>query len=560
MEPSSTGPQRARDALSPHGRAADLEALRSGSFDVVVVGGGVVGCGAALDAASRGLRVALVEADDFASGTSSKSSKLIHGGLRYLEMLDFGLVREALRERRRLLTVLAPHLVRPVEFVWPLTHRVWERGYLGTGLALYDTMGGAGAVPVHRQLSRRRLRRDSPGLDPAAYVGGVSFHDAIEDDARMVATIARTARGLGAAVVNGVRALGPVRTGGRVTGLRVREPGAGEFVVRTKHVAFAAGVWSDELGGALTVRPSKGVHLMVDRELIDSRAGVLMRTEKSVLFVIPWGRHWMIGDTDTDWTHDRATPVASGADVDYLLRKVNTLLARKLSRDDVVGVFAGLRPLVRSDPDADTTKLSREHSVVSGGRDVTMVAGGKFTTYRVMAQDLIDAAVTESGLAALPSRTREIPLVGAAGYAARAASASAIAREHGLSEVTVSHLLGRYGDRVDDLLALPALLKEIPGHAPYLWAEVVYACTHEGARSVADVLERRTRIRVQYRDAGLDVAGEAAELMAPVLGWSAQERDASVERYRRVVRAERAALSAGSDDEAVAAYEEALRS
>ena len=541
-------------------RAADWLALSADEFDLVVVGGGVTGAGAALDASSRGLRVALIESCDLASGTSSKSSKLIHGGLRYLEMLNFGLVREALRERNRLLTTLAPHLVKPINFIWPLTHVGWERLYLGAGLALYDTMGGAGALPWHRHLSKRTMKRIAPGLDPAAYTGGMHFYDAIEDDARMVMMIARTAKAWGARVLTGARAEEITRVGGRVSTIRVVDVETGDVVdVRTRHISYAAGVWSDELRkDGPRVRPSKGVHILVPKQAIDSRAGILMRTEKSVLFVIPWGAHWLIGDTDTDWPLDRAKPVASGADLDYILEKVNRVLSKNLTRADIVGSFTGLRPLVQSDPMADTTKLSREHTVVKPEQDVTMIAGGKYTTYRVMAEDLVNAAVEASGIDADPSRTKRLPLVGADDYERARTDAVVTAQSMGVSEATIQHLLGRYGDRVRDLADLirrsPELARTIDGYAPYIWAEIEYAYSHEGARSVEDVLERRTRIRIQYRDSGRTILPVVARVGATALGWDTVRVEAEISAYSRSIDAEDAALTMASDADALVAY------
>jgi glycerol-3-phosphate dehydrogenase len=554
----------AATTLGPDDRAADLHRLATEEFDLLVVGGGITGAGAALDAASRGLRVALVEAYDYGSGTSSKSSKLIHGGLRYLEMLDFKLVREALAERRRLLETVAPHLVEPIRFVWPLTHRMWERAYLTAGLVMYDTMAGRGAVPLHRQLTRTALQDLAPGFDRSSHYGGVAFYDAGEDDARMVMTVLRTARGHGAAVVSRARA-GENRL--LASGLREVDVqlGEGETVtVRAKHVSYAAGPFTDQqsVSAPLTVRPSKGVHIMVPKDRIDSRIGVLTRTEKSVLFIIPWLDHWLIGDTDTDWPYDRDLPVAHDGDIEYLLEKANSVLARPLVRDDIVGTFVGLRPLVQSDPDADTTKLSREHSVVSPEPGVTMIAGGKYTTYRVMAADLVDAALEQSGAAAAPpSTTATLPLLGAEGWAQYRDRRDEIARATGLDRSVVTRLLRRHGTDLPVLLAEAerhGLLEVVSGYSPYLWAELRYAFSHEGARSIADVLERRTRISIQYRDSGRALVERVADLGAEVLGWDAAERSRRIDEYLRILDAEAAALATRDDAHAVAAYKEVL--
>jgi glycerol-3-phosphate dehydrogenase len=540
-------------ALSPAHREWSRQRLATEQLDIVVVGGGVTGTGAALDAASRGLAVGLIEARDYASGASSKSSKLIHGGLRYLEMLDFALVREALHERQLLLTRLAPHLVKPVRFMWPLTHRFWERPYMAAGLLLYDTMAGRGAVPRARQLTRTRALQIAPGLRRDALIGAVQFYDAQEDDARMVACLARTAAGHGAALATDMPMLNLLREQGRVAGVAARDLATGEkLTIRARHVVLATGATTD--GEQLTVRPSKGVHITVPRSRIDMQSGLLLRTEKSVLFVIPWGEHWLIGDTDSEWPYDAAHPAASRADIEYLLAKVNGLLADPLTKADVEGVFAGLRPLVAASPTADTTKLSREHTVRSPAPGLSVIGGGKFTTYRVMARDLIDVACRDlAGKPASvpPSRTSEIPLTGATGWAERWAGRAQIAADVGLPVSEIGRLLNRYGACVDDLLALmrarPGLAEPVTGSGGYLGAEIVYACTHEGAMHLDDVLARRTRAAIETRDRGQSAAGEAAALMAAELGWSPVRTSYELAGYRDAVAAQLAGEEAADD-------------
>ena len=546
-------------ALSPGHRERSLRRMSAEVFDILVVGGGVTGTGAALDAASRGLSVALIEARDYAAGASSKSSKLIHGGLRYLEMLDFGLVREALRERRLLLTELAPHLVRPVPFLWPLTHRGWERPYVGAGLLLYDSLGGRRAVPRARHLSRAQALRLAPALRPDALTGAVQFYDAQEDDARMVACLARTAAGQGAALATNVRMDGLRTQAGRVTGVTARDLLTGaDLTIGARHVVLATGAWTsldsaagDGAGGELRVRPSKGVHIVIPRSSILMDTGLLTRTEKSVLFVIPWGNHWLIGDTDTEWRHDPGRPVASRADIDYLLAKANQMLRRPLGDADIEGVFAGLRPLVAAPGAGDTTRLSREHTVSTVRPGLTAIAGGKYTTYRVMARDLIDAAAADLPGPVPPSRTATIPLVGAAGFAERMTGRQRLAAASGLPVGQVERLLGRYGSAVDDLLELvrtrPGLGQPVEGAGGYLAAEVVYACTHEGAVRLDDVLARRTRTAIEVRDRGLAAAPRAAALMAGELGWDEARTDLEVSRYRDTVTADLAAQAEPDD-------------
>ena len=555
--------------LSPQSRQASLDAMATEHLDVLVVGGGVVGGGAALDAATRGLRVGLVEARDFASGTSSRSSKLVHGGLRYLEMLDFGLVAEALKERGLLIQQLAPHLVRPVPFLYPLRHRGWERVYAGAGVALYDAMSrvsGRAGVPLHKHLTRRGARRLVPALRKDALVGALQYYDAQVDDARHTMFLARTAAAYGAHVASRARVVELTREGERVTGAVVRDLESGATItVRARQVINATGVWTDEtqaLAGQradFQVRASKGVHLVVPKDRIRSETGLILRTEKSVLFVIPWGRHWIIGTTDTDWELDKAHPAASEADIDYLLDHVNEVLEVPLTRADVEGVYAGLRPLLQGESDA-TSKLSREHAVGHPAPGLVVVAGGKYTTYRVMAKDVVDEAVF--GLQDLdrrvpPSTTEKVPLLGAEGYQALWNSRHRLAGDSGLHVVRIEHLLKRYGTLVHELLAMvaedPSLGEPLAGADEYLRVEVVYAVTHEGARHLDDVLTRRTRISIETFDRGLGAAEEAAALMGPVLGWSEGQVALEIEHYRARVAAERESQEQPDDETADAA-------
>ena len=539
----------ASGALDPAARRRALDALTSGELDVLVIGGGITGAGAALDAATRGLSVGLVEARDLGSGTSSASSKVIHGGLRYLEMGDVRLVREALRERELLLTRIAPHLVSAVPFLWPLRGRGWERAYLGAGLALYDTIGGARSVPRHRHLSRRGALRVAPALRPDALVGAVQFHDAQEDDARMVAVVARTAASHGAAIATRVRVVG-FRAPGEVEA--VDEESGEPLLLRARHVAAAVGAWTDtlrELSGGISSRrivPSKGVHVFVPGNRIDMRTGVLARTEKSVLFVVPWLGGWLIGDTDTPWAGEPGEVVANGADVDYLLARVNALLASPLTRDDVCGVTAGLRPLVAEGARSDTTRISRSHVVESPAPGLTTIAGGKYTTYRVMAADLIDEVARQLRVSA-PSRTRDVPLLGAS-HAGRGDLPAAVAR--------------RYGDRVAELAALirdrPELAGPLEGGHGHLRAEVVHACRFEGALHLDDVLERRTRLALTTRDRGLAAAAPTAALMADALGWDRETVRREVIAWRARVAAAHAAEAERTDERAVAVHRKAL--
>ncbi|MFI0864511.1 glycerol-3-phosphate dehydrogenase/oxidase [Streptomyces smyrnaeus] len=554
-------------ALGPEQRADALARMAETELDVLVVGGGIVGAGTALDAVTRGLSTGIVEARDWASGTSSRSSKLIHGGLRYLEMLDFALVREALKERGLLLDRLAPHLVKPVPFLYPLQHRAWERLYAGTGVAMYDAMsvssGHGRGLPRHRHLSRRHALRVAPALKKEALVGALQYYDAQVDDARFVATLVRTAAEYGALAANRARVVGFLREGERVVGARIEDlEQGGEYEVRARQVVNVTGVWTDDTQGLIAergqfhVRASKGIHLVVPKDRINSTTGLILRTEKSVLFVIPWGRHWIIGTTDTDWDLDKAHPAASSADIDYLLDHVNSVLAVPLTRDDVEGVYAGLRPLLAGESEA-TSKLSREHTVAHPVPGLVVIAGGKYTTYRVMAKDAVDEAVHGLDHRVADCVTEQVRLAGAEGYHALWNGRARLAQRAGLHVARVEHLLGRYGSMTEEVLDLiekdPKLGEPLPAADDYLKAEVVYACTHEGARHLDDVLTRRTRISIETFDRGARSARECAELMAPVLGWDSDQVDREVEHYEKRVEAERESQLQPDDQTADAA-------
>jgi glycerol-3-phosphate dehydrogenase len=534
--------------LGPLQRQRALRRMRDETFDIVVVGGGVTGAGIALDAATRGLSVALLEKRDWAAGTSSRSGKLIHGGVRYLEQLNFGLVREALRERALMLTKLAPHLVRPIRFLYPLQHRVLERPYVGAGLLLYDTIGGAGAVPRHRHLSKRAARTLAPALREDALTGALTFYDAQVDDSRHTLTLVRTAATYGAVVASAAKVVAFRRDGERITGVRVRDvEDGGEFDVWARHVINATGVWTDETQelvggrGKFQVRASKGVHILVPKDRIDSETSLLVRAEDSVLIVRSWGNQWLIGTTDTDWNLDLDHPAANANDIEYLLRNVNRLIDPPLGHDDVQGVYAGLRPLLAGESDA-TSRLSREHAVASPMPGLTVIAGGKYTTYRVMAKDAVDEAVRDLGGTVPASGTEDVPLVGAEGYHSLWNSRQRLATETGLDVSTIEHLLHRYGSLIDELLAVvqqhPDLAQPLEG-TNYLRVEARYAASHEGALHLEDVLTRRTHLSFETHDRGLHAAERIADVMGDVLGWDAGGKVAEVEMYRRRVEAER---------------------
>ncbi len=518
--------------LGPEQRAAAWAALASEEYEVLVVGGGVTGAGVALDAATRGLKTAMVEARDFASGTSSRSSKLFHGGLRYLEQFDFGLVREALHERDLAVNRISPHLVKPLQFLYPLTHRVWERPYVTAGLALYDGLARFGALsepmPAQKHLTRTGARKLFPALRPDALVGAVRYYDAQADDARHTLTVALTAAKYGATVLNSAEVVSFTRVGGRVVGARVRDVETGQEVdVKSEVVVNATGVWTDDLQtlvggrGRFHVRASKGVHIVVPRDRINGETGLILKTEKSVLFVIPWGSHWIVGTTDTDWDLDKAHPAASKADIDYILEHVNKVLTTPLSHEDISGVYAGLRPLLSGESE-DTSQLSREHAVARPSPGVISVAGGKYTTYRPMAADAVDAVAEDVTRTVPASVTEDIPLLGAEGYHAMVNTLDRLAEQWGIGRYRAEHLLNRFGSMTPDVLALAAedrdLLTPVPGAEEYLMVEMVWGAAHEGALHLDDLLARRTRISIETPHRGTESAEPVARAVAGVLG------------------------------------------
>lgn len=548
--------------LTPQSRERSLEVLRGSAqgdpLDVLVIGGGVTGAGIALDAVTRGLTTAIVESQDWASGTSSRSSKLVHGGLRYLQMLDFHLVHEALTERDLLINKLAPHLVRPVSFLYPLEHRVWERGYVGAGVMLYDTLAslapGKRALPFHKHVTRKGMERLFPDLRHDAAVGAIRYWDGTVDDARLVSTLIRTAASYGAQAASRTQVVELTKdAGGRVDGAVLTDLETGEtFPVKARNVINATGVWTEETEslaggtGGLQVLASKGVHIVVPRDRIKGKAGLILQTEKSVLFVIPWSRYWVIGTTDTPWTQELQHPVATAADIDYILAHANAVLADPLTRDDIIGTWAGLRPLLQPGTKEGTSsaKVSREHTVASPVPGLTVIAGGKLTTYRVMAEDAVDFALGE-GAKARPSITANVPLLGAVGLEVQRNWGRRHAATYGWTPALVDHLLHRYGSLVTDIVALcqddPSMAKPLE-HAPaYLRAEIAYAVSHEGVLHLEDILLHRTRLNYEVSDRGLAALEEISQIAAAGLGWDEETRLAEVAAYTSRANAEAAA-------------------
>ncbi len=545
-----------RSSLNLEQRAAAISALATEEFDILVIGGGVNGVGVALDAVTRGLKVALVESQDFAAGTSSRSSKLIHGGLRYLEQYDFKLVREALHERELMVSTQCPHLVKPVSFLYPLTEKVRERTYVGAGLALYDALRGfKRALPSHKHLTGKTIANISPSLRQDIITGAIRYFDAQVDDARHTMMIARTAARHGAVMATGVRVDDLQRSGKKVVGVTATDLQSGKSLnISAKATIMCAGVWSDELHEKFGLTPgysvamSKGVHIVVPQSAINSKDGIILKTAVSVLFLIPWGDKWIVGTTDTPYEGDRAKPLATQEDVQYILDQANRVLEPKLKSEDILGVFAGLRPLVANNTKSSTTKLSREHTVDRPAPGFVSLAGGKYTTYRVMAKDAVDLAVLDLRRIVSDSVTEKLPLIGADGYFALTQQVSAIAHENDLSEATVKHLLDRYGSLLSEILEIVAadetMAERLIQDLPYIKAEILHAASHEGALSVEDVLLRRTRISFEAGDSGASVADEVAHIIGSVLNWNASDRKDSVQSFMKVIAEEEAALRA----------------
>ena len=544
-------------------RADHWRALPSTEWDLLVVGGGITGAAAARDAAGRGLSVALVEAGDFAQGTSSRSSRLVHGGLRYLETYDFALVFEASAERRRLLQ-LAPHLVHPLPFVFP----VYRGGptpflMLQAGMWLYDGLSLFRNIHRHRILSVDDVAREEPKLRRDGLAGAALYYDAAVDDARITLANARGAHESGAAVVPHAEVTAFVLEGGRVRGARVRDRIAGaEAEVRAKVVLNATGPWSDAVrrladpAAPPRLRTTKGVHVMVPRERVGNRHAITFQSpiDKRVMFVLPWGEHTYIGTTDTDFAGPPDQVRADVADVDYLLKSANAVFpGAKLTHADVVSTWAGVRPLLAPlrRPGANESATSREHEIWWDASGLLSIAGGKLTTYRVMAEQVVDRAAkrlkqahgVESGI----SPTEHLPLPGTpeGDWKAfdRRIRAKAIAL--GLDDDAGYHLARAYGEGADEVLATiradPALGGRIAEGFPYVWAEVRHAVRHEMALTLCDLLIRRMHLFYQARDGGLSVARAVAERMArePGIGWEGAEIDREVEAYRAAVEATR---------------------
>jgi glycerol-3-phosphate dehydrogenase len=527
-----------------------LDALEGEQFDMLVVGGGITGCGIARDAALRGLEVALVEKDDFASGTSSRSSRLVHGGLRYLEHGYLHLVFEASAERRRLLR-LAPHLVRPLEFLWPVYAgaRV-PRWKLQAGLTLYDALALFRNVGTHRRLTAHQIEAREPALEREGLLGGARYFDAATDDARLTLANAIGAAEAGAVVVNHAAVHELTTEAGVASGALVRDAlGTATISVRARVIVNAAGPWSDELrrlaeGPSPTgaVRGSKGVHIAVPRARLDNHGALTLLSpdDQRVMFILPADGQTIVGTTDTftDAAPDEVR--ASEADVAYLLDAANSFFpAARLGREDVISAWAGIRPLIAGGAgDADPANASREHAIATSPHGMVSITGGKLTTYRVMAAEVVEAAIARlGGSAPKHSSTRDVPLPG--GDLAFIDDAIAAAERTTGDPELARHLVRAYGSRwsiVADEIAAPGGAERIAGGLAYTIGEARYAVRHEMALTLGDLLIRRTHVAFQTRDHGLESARRVAAAVADLLGWDATSIDAAVEAYARDVR------------------------
>ncbi len=555
---------------APFQRQDALRALQTTEFDLVVIGGGITGAGVALDAASRGLRTAVIERDDFASGTSSKSSKMVHGGLRYLQQGEIGLVYEALAERQRLLDN-APHLVKVLPFLIPMFGRdgvipAKISRILGLAMWGYDLTGGLRVGKLHKRVTKDEALEYFPTRPPETLVSGSLYSDAGADDARLVLTILRTAaHDHGAIVANQVKAAGLTHDdAGKVSGVEVEADGVA-FTIAAKAVVNAAGVVSDDVrmldDGVHpdSIRPAKGIHIAIPHRLVGATIAAVIPVPKDrrSVFVVPLGDLAYVGTTDTDYDGPLDDPQCTPEDIAYLLRAINGACTNTITEADIVGTWAGLRPLVKAAASGRTADLSRRHKVRVSDSDLVTITGGKLTTYRRMAQDTVDTVVTKILDTAAPAgakrcRTKKLRLRGAEGHQSVATAAGAYPS---VPPGSVEHLANRYGGEARAVMGLieadPSLAEPLVPGLPYLAAEAVFAARYEMANSVDDVLSRRTRARLWGRDDAVAAATHVAGLIAPELGWTVDDAAESVEEFRQLCEAER--LAAGLPEVTLAA-------
>ena len=544
--------------LSSTVRTQNLSLLASERFDVLVIGGGVTGAGVALDAAARGYKVALVEKADFASGTSSKSTKLAHGGIRYLPQFDFALVHEALIERG-LMFQNAPFLVEPLGFVLPIykgdRHPVGmpftTPGGIGLGFILdiglwmYDIMAGRRNPKRHHHLSRKAVMKLAPALVTEGLKEGFIYYDGQTNDARLTMALIHTAAQYGTTITNYTEVTSFVLEQDKVCGVYVHDRlGGSEITVRARHIVNATGIFSEEVE-ALTglepqvqVEPSKGVHLVFSREdvQIGNDAIVLPETDdKRILFIVPWESRAIFGTTDTG-TGDLDHPMATQEDISYLLNHLNRYLSVHLTKENIISVYAGYRPLLRSRSSAHSTaRLSRTHAVLQSPSGLVTIVGGKLTTYRRMAQDTVDVLCRRDGIVSPPHPTQNLPLQGSAGWPAAKRELEVKGASLGLSAETIQHLGHSYGSRALEVVGLiegdASLATRLIADLPYIRAEVIYACRSEMAMTPYDVLAHRTSIILVDRQRGLEVLDEVAALMAKELNWTPEQQQSLTDAY-----------------------------
>ena len=549
-------------AFSVLTRRAELDAAAHEELDVLVVGMGATGAGVALDAASRGLRVAVLDMGDLASGTSSKSSKLVHGGLRYLENYEFALVREGVMERQLLLK-LAPHLVRPMDFLYPVWPDTAKRHLLGLGLTTYDVFalaslaGRGGTTRRHQKVSAQEAIALAPAMADSGLAYSYLYGDCATDDARLVLAVVQAARRFGALAITHAEVTGLLSEGGRVVGASVEDRlGDASATIRARHVVNATGVWVDRLQGfeepgrAAVVQPSKGVHVVVPRERLPLlEASILLPSKQGdgrSMFAIPWGRQTILGTTDTPYDGALDGLSLTREDLDYVLAAGNAVFKRGLSEQDVLGAWAGVRPLIKAGSDGGKmSDISRRHTLVEGTGGLLTITGGKLTTYRRMAKDVVDRIVERDDRKA-KCRTDEIPLSGTRPVADLVAETTTTALTLGLSAEVAASLVRQCGETAGHVLSLvaaePALGELLSPSAPHIAAEVVHAARSEGASTVDDVFSRRMRLSLRAWDAALPSALLAARLLARETGQDDIWALAQVDAYADEVRAERGVL------------------
>ena len=534
--------------FSPNTRLASLQRANEELFDILVVGGGITGAGIARDAAMRGFKVALVDKGDFASGTSSKSSKLVHGGVRYLELFEFGLVFEASRERRTLWEI-APDLVRPLPFLFPVYRDArWPAWMVDMGLWMYDGLSLFRNFKRHRMYSNAQIRQMMRGIDTSNIAGGAHYYDAQVDDARLTLESIRAAHGHGAVIANYTQVDGLLKDDGHVIGVQVHDVQSGRQLTIHAHIVVnATGPWTDTLvqldepNSPRRVRPTKGVHILVSRDKVGGESAVAFpaKSDGRLMFVIPWGKFSIIGTTDTDYQDDYDRVYATAADVDYVLAAVNHAFPQStIQKSDVISTYAGLRPLVMQQGKS-TTKTSREHEIWTTESGLVNIAGGKLTTYRAMAQELVDLAAQQ-----LREQFKVAPASPCVTARTGLIEGNGIFSPDGLSDEVITHLRHTHGPQYGRVLQVAnreaRLRQPIVAGLPYIWAEVPYAIENEMALTVHDILSRRTHILNEAIDNGLGAAPEVAARLGEFLDWDKTKIEKELRAFQDEVARARA--------------------